>query len=70
MGKCTMCKRKGVHVHVAPGQLDCRSMIDLEVMSSDLRMYVLDSREKRGAELLTNLMSCVRWWWKTPDQYI
>ncbi|KAI3360026.1 hypothetical protein L3Q82_014350 [Scortum barcoo] len=41
-------------VHVAPGTLGRRSMIDFVVVSSDLRPYVLDTRVKRGAELSTN----------------
>ncbi|KAI3372123.1 hypothetical protein L3Q82_006983 [Scortum barcoo] len=52
----TMFKHKGVHqsVHVAPGHiaLGRRSMIDFVVVSSDLRPYVLDTRVKRGAELV------------------
>ncbi|TWW78139.1 R2 Retrovirus-related Pol polyprotein from type I retrotransposable element [Takifugu flavidus] len=37
-----------------PGALGRRSMIDLVVVSSDLRPHVLDTRVKRGAELSTD----------------
>ncbi|KAK3543028.1 hypothetical protein QTP70_008717 [Hemibagrus guttatus] len=36
-------------------------MIDLVVMSSDLQLHVLDTREKRGAELSTNHHLVVSW---------
>ncbi|XP_051941766.1 uncharacterized protein LOC127614473 [Hippocampus zosterae] len=44
-------------------------MIDLVVVSSDLRPHVLDTRVKRGAELSTDhhlVVSRLRWWGKMP----
>ncbi|KAK3507796.1 hypothetical protein QTP70_000404 [Hemibagrus guttatus] len=51
----TMFKHKGAHQHTwYQDTLGRRSMIDLVVMSSDLRPHVLDTRVKRGAELSTD----------------
>ncbi|KAI3356430.1 hypothetical protein L3Q82_017645 [Scortum barcoo] len=45
--------------------LGWRSMIDFVVISSDLRLYVLDTQVKRGAELSTDhhlvVVSWIRW---------
>ncbi|KAK3514741.1 hypothetical protein QTP70_029691 [Hemibagrus guttatus] len=58
----TMFKHKGVHQYTwdqdTPGW---RSMIDLVIMSSDLRPHVLDTRVKRGAELSTDHHLVVSW---------
>ncbi|KAI3351407.1 hypothetical protein L3Q82_020218 [Scortum barcoo] len=48
-------EHKGVQVHQCTWHQDTlgrRSMIDFVVVSSDLRPYVLDTRVKRGAELV------------------
>ena len=46
-----------------------RSMIDFVIISSDLRLYVLDTRVKRRTELSTDLvMSWVRWKGKLLDR--
>uniref|UniRef100_A0A671V1W2 Reverse transcriptase domain-containing protein n=1 Tax=Sparus aurata TaxID=8175 RepID=A0A671V1W2_SPAAU len=51
----TMFKHKGVHMCTwHQDTLGRRSMIDFVVVSSDLRLYVLDTRVKRGAELSTD----------------
>ena len=51
----TMFKHKGVHQCTwHQDALGRRSMIDFVVVSSDLRLYVLDTRVKRGAELSTD----------------
>ncbi|KAK3518827.1 hypothetical protein QTP70_014864 [Hemibagrus guttatus] len=53
----TMFKHKGAHQYTwYQGTLGRRSMIDLVIVSSDLRLHVLDTRVKRGAELSTT------WW--------
>ncbi|KAK3512527.1 hypothetical protein QTP70_015639 [Hemibagrus guttatus] len=50
-----MFKHKGAHQYTwYQDTLGRRSMIDLVVMSSDLRPHVLDTRVKRGAELSTD----------------
>ncbi|TWW53113.1 R2 Retrovirus-related Pol polyprotein from type I retrotransposable element [Takifugu flavidus] len=51
--------------------LDCRSMIDFVVVSSDLRPHVLDTQVKRGAERSTDhhlVVSWLRWWGRMPDR--
>ncbi|KAK3562932.1 hypothetical protein QTP86_011613 [Hemibagrus guttatus] len=51
----TMFKHKGAHQYTwYQDTLGRRSMINLVVMSSDLRPHVLDTRVKRGAELSTD----------------
>ncbi|KAK3534950.1 hypothetical protein QTP70_002031 [Hemibagrus guttatus] len=51
----TMFKHKGAHQYTwYQDTLGRRSMIDLVIVSSDLRPHVLDTRLKRGAELSTN----------------
>ncbi|KAK3539176.1 hypothetical protein QTP86_028667, partial [Hemibagrus guttatus] len=51
----TMFKHKGVHQYTwYQDTLGWRSMIDLVIVSSDLRPHVLDTRVKRGAELSTD----------------
>ncbi|KAK3518709.1 hypothetical protein QTP70_008925, partial [Hemibagrus guttatus] len=58
----TMFKHKGVHQYTwYQDTLGWRSMIDLVVVSSDLRPHVLDSRVKRGAELSTDHHLVVSW---------
>ncbi|KAK3521202.1 hypothetical protein QTP70_000769, partial [Hemibagrus guttatus] len=50
----TMFKHKGAHQYMwYQDTLGWRSMIDLVVVSSDLRPHVLDTRVKRGVELST-----------------
>ena len=51
----TMFKHKGVHMCTwHQDTLGHSSMIDIVVVSSDLRLHVLDTRAKRGAELSTD----------------
>ncbi|KAK3512671.1 hypothetical protein QTP70_021719 [Hemibagrus guttatus] len=51
----TMFKHKGVHQYTwYQDTLGWRSMIDLVIVSSDLRPHVLDTRVKRGVELSTD----------------
>ncbi|KAK3517493.1 hypothetical protein QTP70_012572 [Hemibagrus guttatus] len=51
----TMFKHKGPHQYTwYQDTLGRRSMIDLVIVSSDLRPHVLDTRVKRGAELSTD----------------
>ncbi|KAK3563871.1 hypothetical protein QTP86_004810 [Hemibagrus guttatus] len=58
----TMFKHKGVHQYTCyQDTLGWRSMIDLVIMSSDLRLHVLDTRVKRGAELSTDHHLVVSW---------
>ncbi|KAK3539667.1 hypothetical protein QTP70_011123 [Hemibagrus guttatus] len=58
----TMFKHKGVHQYTwYRDTLGRRSMIDLVIMSSDLRPHVLDTRVKRGAELSTDHHLVVSW---------
>ncbi|KAK3568156.1 hypothetical protein QTP86_032700 [Hemibagrus guttatus] len=58
----TMFKHKGVHQYTwYQNTLGWRSMIDLVIVSSDLRPHVLDTREKRGAELSTDHHLVVSW---------
>ncbi|KAK3538920.1 hypothetical protein QTP86_022746 [Hemibagrus guttatus] len=58
----TMFKHKGVHQYTwYQDTLGWRSMIDLVIMSSDLRLHVLDTRVKRGAELSTDHHLVVSW---------
>ncbi|KAK3523553.1 hypothetical protein QTP70_002456 [Hemibagrus guttatus] len=58
----TMFKHKGVHQYTwNQDTLGRRSMIDLVIVSSDLRPHVLDTRVKRGAELSTNHHLVVSW---------
>ncbi|KAK3561099.1 hypothetical protein QTP86_028320 [Hemibagrus guttatus] len=58
----TMFKHKGVHQYTwYQDTLGWRSMIDLVVVSSDLRPHVLDTRVKRGAELSTDHHLVVSW---------
>ncbi|KAK3557195.1 hypothetical protein QTP70_024676 [Hemibagrus guttatus] len=55
-------KHKGVHQYTwYQDTLGRRSMIDLVIVSSDLRPYVLDTRVKRGAELSTDHHLVVSW---------
>ncbi|GAA6064832.1 receptor-type tyrosine-protein phosphatase F-like, partial [Tachysurus ichikawai] len=60
-----MFKHKSVHQYTwHQDTLGRRSMIDFLVVSSDLRLYVLDTRVKRGAELSTDhhlVVSWIRW---------
>ncbi|KAK3540927.1 hypothetical protein QTP86_005816 [Hemibagrus guttatus] len=58
----TMFKHKGVHQYTwYQDTLGWRSMIDLVIVSSDLRPHVLDTRVKRGAELSTDHHLVVSW---------
>ncbi|KAK3555302.1 hypothetical protein QTP86_014896, partial [Hemibagrus guttatus] len=58
----TMFKHKGVHQYMwYQDTLGRRSMIDLVIVSSDLRPHVLDTRVKRGAELSTDHHLVVSW---------
>ncbi|KAK3523520.1 hypothetical protein QTP70_001888 [Hemibagrus guttatus] len=58
----TMFKHKGIHQYTwYQDTLGRRSMIDLVIMSSDLRPHVLDTRVKRGAELSTDHHLVVSW---------
>ncbi|KAK3517140.1 hypothetical protein QTP86_003932 [Hemibagrus guttatus] len=58
----TMFKHKGVHQYTCyQDTLGWRSMIDLVIVSSDLRPHVLDTRVKRGAELSTDHHLVVSW---------
>ncbi|KAK3529134.1 hypothetical protein QTP70_016563 [Hemibagrus guttatus] len=58
----TMFKHNGVHQYTwYQDTLGWRSMIDLVIVSSDLRQHVLDTRVKRGAELSTNHHLVVSW---------
>ncbi|KAK3534060.1 hypothetical protein QTP86_001191 [Hemibagrus guttatus] len=58
----TMFKHKGVHQYTwYQDILGWRSMIDLVIVSSDLRPHVLDTRVKRGAELSTDHHLVVSW---------
>ncbi|KAK3535605.1 hypothetical protein QTP70_017246, partial [Hemibagrus guttatus] len=57
-----MFKHKGAHQYTwYQDTLGRRSMIDLVVVSSDLRPHVLDTRVKRGAELSTDHHLVVSW---------
>ncbi|KAK3571066.1 hypothetical protein QTP86_001313 [Hemibagrus guttatus] len=57
-----MFKHKGVHQYTwYQDTLGRRSMIDLVVVSSDLRPHVLDTQVKRGAELSTDHHLLVSW---------
>ncbi|KAK3570144.1 hypothetical protein QTP86_012521 [Hemibagrus guttatus] len=68
----TMFKHKGAHQYTwYQDTLDRRSMIDLVIVSSDLRPHVLDTRVKRGAELSTDhhlVVSWIRLWRRMPDR--
>ncbi|TWW69277.1 hypothetical protein D4764_18G0000830 [Takifugu flavidus] len=68
----TLFRHKGVHMCTFhQDALGPRSMIDLVVVSSDLRPHVLDTRVKRGAELSTDhhlVVSWLRWWGRMPDR--
>ncbi|KAK3518329.1 hypothetical protein QTP86_018784, partial [Hemibagrus guttatus] len=58
----TMFKHKGAHQYTwYQDTLGRRSMINLVIVSSDLRPHVLDTRVKRGAELSTNHHLVVSW---------
>ncbi|KAK3538079.1 hypothetical protein QTP70_028636 [Hemibagrus guttatus] len=58
----TMFKYKGAHQYTwYQDTLGRRSMIDLVVVSSDLRLHVLDTQVKRGAELSTDHHLVVSW---------
>ncbi|KAK3515689.1 hypothetical protein QTP70_028465, partial [Hemibagrus guttatus] len=58
----TMFKHKGVHQYTwYQDTLGWRSVIDLVIVSSDLRPHVLDTRVKRGAELSTDHHLVVSW---------
>ncbi|KAK3535695.1 hypothetical protein QTP70_020572, partial [Hemibagrus guttatus] len=58
----TMFKHKGAHQYTwYQDTLGWRSMIDLVVVSSDLRPHVLDTQVKRGAELSTDHHLVVSW---------
>ncbi|KAK3532913.1 hypothetical protein QTP70_003674 [Hemibagrus guttatus] len=57
-----MFKHKGAHQYTwYQDTLGRRSMIDLVIVSSDLRPHVLDTRVKRGAELSTDHHLVVSW---------
>ncbi|KAK3541996.1 hypothetical protein QTP86_009836 [Hemibagrus guttatus] len=57
-----MFKHKGAHQYTwYQDILGWRSMINLVVVSSDLRLHVLDTRVKRGAELSTDHHLVVSW---------
>uniref|UniRef100_A0A8C6M4J2 Endonuclease/exonuclease/phosphatase domain-containing protein n=1 Tax=Nothobranchius furzeri TaxID=105023 RepID=A0A8C6M4J2_NOTFU len=66
----TMFRHKGVHMcSWHQDTLGRSSMIDSVVVSSDLRLHVLDTRVKRGAELSTDhylVVSWLRWWGRIP----
>ncbi|KAK3565106.1 hypothetical protein QTP86_033155, partial [Hemibagrus guttatus] len=67
----TMFKHKGVHQYTwYQDTLGWRSMIDLVIVSSDLRPHVLDTRVKRGAELSTDhlVVSWIRLRRGMPDR--
>ncbi|KAK3529991.1 hypothetical protein QTP86_009376 [Hemibagrus guttatus] len=68
----TMFKHKGAHQYTwYQDTLGRRSMIGLVVVSSDLRLHVLDTRVKRGAELSTDhhlVASWVRLRRRMPDR--
>ncbi|KAK3521856.1 hypothetical protein QTP70_018587 [Hemibagrus guttatus] len=68
----TMFKHKGVHQYTwYQDTLGWRSMIDLVIVSSDLRPHVLDTRVKRGVELSTDhhlVVSWIRLWRGMPDR--
>ncbi|KAK3516914.1 hypothetical protein QTP70_028206 [Hemibagrus guttatus] len=68
----TMFKQKGAHQYTwYQDTLGRRSMIDLVVVSSDLRPHALDTRAKRGAELSTDhhlVVSWIRLWRRMPDR--
>ncbi|KAK3557951.1 hypothetical protein QTP86_003867 [Hemibagrus guttatus] len=58
----TMFKHKGAHQYTwYQDTLGQRSMIDLVIVSSDLRPHVLGTRVKRGAELSTDHHLVVSW---------
>ncbi|KAK3515238.1 hypothetical protein QTP70_012407 [Hemibagrus guttatus] len=58
----TMFKHKGAHQYTwYQDTLGRRSMINLVIVSSDLRPHVLDTRVKRGAELSTDHHLVVSW---------
>ncbi|KAK3514352.1 hypothetical protein QTP70_015881 [Hemibagrus guttatus] len=58
----TMFKHKGAHQYMwYQDSLGRRSMIDLVIVSSDLRPHVLDTRVKRGAEPSTDHHLVVSW---------
>ncbi|KAK3529777.1 hypothetical protein QTP86_003214 [Hemibagrus guttatus] len=58
----TMFKHKAAHQYTwYQDTLGRRSMIDLVIVSSDLRPHVLDTRVKRGAELSTDHHLVVSW---------
>ncbi|KAK3553558.1 hypothetical protein QTP70_004565 [Hemibagrus guttatus] len=58
----TMFKHKGVHQYTwYQDTLGWRSMIDLVIVSSDLRPHGLDTRVKRGAKLSTDHHLVVSW---------
>ncbi|KAK3559257.1 hypothetical protein QTP86_008827 [Hemibagrus guttatus] len=67
-----MFKHKGAHQYTwYQDTLGWRSMINLVVVSSDLRLHVLDTRVKRGAELSPTHHLVVRWirlWRRMPDR--
>uniref|UniRef100_A0A8C6MDN2 Endonuclease/exonuclease/phosphatase domain-containing protein n=1 Tax=Nothobranchius furzeri TaxID=105023 RepID=A0A8C6MDN2_NOTFU len=66
----TMFEHKDDHQYTwYKGSLGRRSMIDFVVVSSDLQLYVLDTRVKRGAELSTDhhlVVSWIRWQGEMP----
>ncbi|KAK3510372.1 hypothetical protein QTP70_005671 [Hemibagrus guttatus] len=58
----TMLKHKGAHQYTwYQDTLGRRSMINLVIVSSDLRPHVLDTRVKRGVELSTDHHLVVSW---------
>ncbi|KAK3540105.1 hypothetical protein QTP70_025798, partial [Hemibagrus guttatus] len=69
----TMFKHKGAHQYTwYQDTLGRRSMIDLVVVSSDLRPHVLDTRGERGAELSTDhhlVVSWIRLRRRMPDKF-
>ena len=66
----TMFRHKGVHMCTWHQEtLGRSSMIDFEVVSSDLQPYVPDTQVKRGAELSTDhhlVVSWLCWWGRMP----
>ena len=66
----TMFRHKGIHMCTwHQDNLGRSSIIDFVGVSSDLRLYVLDTRVKRGAELSTDhhlVVSWLRWLGRMP----
>ena len=65
------CARNSLSITLHQDILGGQSMIDFVVASSDLQLYVLDTRVKRGAELSTDhhlVVSWLRWQRSKPDR--